>query len=272
VIAGAATLEPELRMRFEREARAISSLNHPNICVLHDIGCERPRPEPAAEPSASGPSIAEDPPLDFLVMEYLEGETLAARLARGPARSTPKPTPPMTVDEAVAIAIQIASALDAAHRAGIVHRDLKPGNVMLTRASRAGSPAGAPGSSVHVKLMDFGLARLSGADTGTKGGPGDRMVSLAELSMPTVSSPLTRKGILVGTLQYMSPEQIEGGHADARTDSFAFGVVLYEMLSGRRPFEGKSQASVIGAILEHDPPPVTSLQPETPALLAEPVI
>jgi serine/threonine-protein kinase len=269
VIAGSGAVDPELRTRFEREARAISSLNHPNICVLHDIGRERPLPAPTGGTSASGPSGAEDTPLDFFVMEYLEGETLADRLARGRARSTPSATPPMTVAEAVAVAIQIAGALDAAHREGIVLRDLKPANVLLTKPVRAGSPAGTPASSVHVKLMDFGLARLSGPDTGTKGSPGDRMVSLAELSMPTVSSPVTRRGTIVGTLHYMSPEQIEGRHVDALTDIFAFGVVLYEMLSGRRPFEGKSQAGLIGAILEHDPPPVTSLQPQTPPLLAE---
>jgi serine/threonine protein kinase len=165
VITGAGAVDPELRTRFEREARAISSLNHPNICVLHDIGCERPLPSHPDGANAS-PAAAEDtPPLNFLVMEYLEGETLADRLARGRARSTPSETPPMTVHEAVAVATQIASALDCAHREGIVHRDLKPGNVMLTKAARAGSPAGRPASSVHVKLMDFGLARLSGADT-----------------------------------------------------------------------------------------------------------
>ncbi len=268
VITSSGTADQELRTRFEREARAISSLNHPNICVLHDIGRERPLPALVGT-SAPEPSSAEDVALDFLVMEYLEGETLAARLARGPARSTSSPTPPMMVDEAVAVAIQIASALDGAHREGIVHRDLKPGNIMLIKAARAGSPAGTSALGLRVKLMDFGLARLTGADTEKKGSRGHGMVSLAELSTPTMSSPLTRAGTILGTLHYMSPEQLKGEDVDARTDIFAFGVVLYEMLSGRRPFEGKSQASVIGAILEHDPAPITSLQPLTPPLLAE---
>ena len=139
-------------------------------------------------------------------MEYLEGETLADRLARGRARSTPSATPPMTVDEAVAVAIQIAGALDGAHRQGIVHRDLKPANIMLAKTARAGSPA----AGVQVKLMDFGLARLTGADSDENRRHG--LVSVAELSMPTISSPLTRKGTILGTLQYMSPEQLEGKH------------------------------------------------------------
>ncbi len=268
VITSASAVDPELRTRFEREARAISSLNHPNICVLHDIGRERPLPAAVAGTSATRPSSGEDAALDFLVMEHLDGETLAARLARAASRSTASPAPPMTVDEALAVAIQIASALDGAHRAGIVHRDLKPGNVMLTKGERVGSPAGTRASSAQVKLMDFGLARLTGADTEQKG-LGHGMVSLAELSLPTMISPLTKKGTILGTLQYMSPEQLKGEDVDARTDIFALGVVLYEMLSGRRPFEGKSQASVIGAILELDPAPVTSLQPQTPPLLGE---
>jgi serine/threonine-protein kinase len=269
VITSAGAVDPELRARFEREARAISSLNHPNICVLHDIGRERPQPAPVDGTNAAEASTAEAVPLDFLVMEYVKGETLAARLARAPSRSSSSPMPPIAVDEAVALAIQIASALDGAHRAGIVHRDLKPGNIMLTKGDRVGSPVGMPASSLQVKLMDFGLARLTGADTEKKGGRGHGMVSLAELSLPTISSPLTKKGAILGTLQYMSPEQLKGDDVDARTDIFAFGVVLYEMLSGRRPFEGKSQASVIGAILEHDPAPITSLQPLTPPLLAD---
>ena len=259
VITSGGATDPDLRTRFEREARAISSLNHPNICVLHDIGRERPLTPPGG-PSALGSPGAEDTPLDFLVMEYIEGETLADRLARGRARSTAGATPPMTVDEAVAIAVQIAGALDGAHREGIVHRDLKPANIMLTKAARAGAPV----SNVQVKLMDFGLARLE--ESGSRG-PGT--LTLAQLSTPTMTAPLTREGTILGTLHYMSPEQIEGRHVDARADIFAFGVVLYEMLSGRRPFEGKSQASVIGAILEQDPPPITSLQPQTPPLLAE---
>jgi serine/threonine protein kinase len=275
-----------IRERFEREARTISSLNHPNICVLFDIGRERP--------------ANDADPVDFLVMEYLEGETLAARLARGPARATRAASatrastsagafsgsrdhaavstetaadasvPPMTVEEALGIAIQIASALDRAHRQGIVHRDLKPGNVMLVKAARpAPAAAGASTSTSHVKLLDFGLARLTRTDSEKKDGLSHGLVSLADLTMPTMSSPLTMKGTILGTLQYMSPEQLEGKDIDARADIFAFGAVLYEMLTGRRPFDGKSQASLIGAILDHDPPPVASLQPATPALLTE---
>jgi serine/threonine-protein kinase len=266
VITGGHAPGPDLLMRFEREARAISSLNHPNICVLHDVGRERPLPPTTpgtGEPVRSG---AEDDPLDFLVMEHLEGITLADRLARGRAHSTPGRTPPMNVYEAVDLALQIAHALDGAHRKGIVHRDLKPGNIMLTKAVRVGLADRSTASSVHVKLMDFGLARL----TGEKDGRGHETLSLAQLSMPpTMTSPLTREGTILGTLHYMSPEQLEAKDVDARTDIFAFGVVLYETLSGRRPFEGKSQASIIGAILEQDPPPIASLQPETPALLGE---
>ncbi len=266
VLASGLASDAPSRERFEREAKAISSLNHPNICVLHDIGREPP-------------SGGDDPPVDFLVMEYLEGETLAARLARGPSRasrdasltradtasdhtaaaasSAASARPPMTVEEALAVAVQIASALDRAHRQGIVHRDLKPGNVMLTKEA--------------VKLLDFGLARLSraGAASPGKDGLGHGLVSLADLSMPTVSSPLTMKGTILGTLQYMAPEQLEGKEVDARADIFAFGGVLYEMLTGRRPFEGKSQASLIGAILDHEPPPVMSFQPASPPMLDE---
>jgi eukaryotic-like serine/threonine-protein kinase len=268
VIAGGRAVDQELRMRFEREARTISSLSHPHICVLHDIGRERPL-APVGDASPDGPSGGEAMALEFLVMEYLEGETLAARLARRPAHAAPMPTPPMTMDDALAAAIQIASALDGAHRAGFVHRDLKPANIMLTAAAKAGAPGGAAASRLHVKLMDFGLARLVSGDSDGASGPRDRLAGLSEASLPTTSAPLTRQGAILGTMHYMAPEQLEGKPVDARTDLFAFGVVLYEMLTGQRPFAGDSPASVIAAILGHEPPPVTSLLPQTPPLLAE---
>jgi eukaryotic-like serine/threonine-protein kinase len=206
---------PELRERFEREARAVASLNHPHICVLHDIGRQ------------DG--------IDFLVMEYLEGETLAERLKKGP----------LPLEQVLQYAIEIADALDKAHRKGITHRDLKPGNVMLTKAG--------------TKLLDFGLAKL-GRQTEAPAN-----ISLSKL--PTANDPVTAEGIILGTLQYMAPEQLEGKEVDARTDIFAFGVVVYEMATGKKAFEGKSQASVIGAILKDDPPPISSLQPMTPPAL-----
>ncbi len=204
---------PEIRARFEREARAVSSLNHPHICTLYDVGHQ------------DG--------VDFLVMEFLEGETLAARLARGPL-----PTP-----ELLRVAIQVADALDKAHRQGFVHRDLKPGNVMLTKSG--------------AKLLDFGLARSTGLAT-----------TLTDLSRsPTMSRALTAEGSIVGTFQYLAPETLEGREADARSDIFAFGAMLYEMATGRRAFEGKSQASVIAAILERTPDPVSTVQPLAPPAL-----
>jgi eukaryotic-like serine/threonine-protein kinase len=242
-------LDPQVQQRFEREARAISSLNHPNICILHDVGLER---------ATGRTTTAGENPVAFLVMEHLEGETLAARLARGP----------LAMDEAIDVAIQIVSALDCAHRRGIIHRDLKPGNVMLTRPPT--SLKGRPG--LHMKLLDFGLARLiqpSAAAPETPEAIAPGMGSVADLTIPTMSAPLTMQGTILGTLQYMSPEQLEGMAVDARADIFAFGALLYEMIAGRRPFEGKSQASRIGAILGHDPPSLASLQPATPPLLAE---
>ena len=206
--------DPELKQRFEREAKTISSLNHPHICTLHDVG------------SQDG--------VDFLVMEHLDGETLAQRLSKGA----------LPLDQALQTAIQIADALDKAHRQGITHRDLKPGNIMLTRTG--------------AKLLDFGLAKWRPA--GAAGA-----VSLSEA--PTVSSPLTGAGSILGTFQYMAPEQIEGQEADARTDIFAFGAVVYEMVTGKKAFEGKSQASLIAAILERDPPGIASLESMTPAAL-----
>ena len=204
---------PEVRARFEREARAVSSLNHPHICTLFDVGHQ------------DG--------VDYIVMEYLEGETLAARLLRGPLPTL----------ELLRIAIQIADALDKAHKQGFVHRDLKPGNVMLTKSG--------------AKLLDFGLARTTGL-----------AASLSDLSRsPTMSRPLTTEGSIVGTFQYLAPETLEGKEADARCDIFAFGAVLYEMATGKRAFEGKSQASVIAAILEREPGPVSTVQPLIPPAL-----
>jgi len=204
----------ELRERFEREARTIASLNHPHICTLHDIG--------------------QQDGIDYLVMEYLEGETLAQRLNKGS----------LPLEQVLQYAIEIADALDKAHRKGVTHRDLKPGNIMLTKAG--------------TKLLDFGLAKL-------KQEIAPANVQLSEL--PTADDPLTARGTIVGTLQYMAPEQLEGKEVDARTDIFAFGAVVYEMATGKRAFEGKSQASVIGAILKDDPPPISSLQPMTPPAL-----
>ena len=204
----------ELRERFEREAKTIASLNHPHICVLYDIG--------------------QQDGIDYLVMEYLEGETLAQRLQKGP----------LPLEQVLQFAIEIADALDKAHRKGITHRDLKPGNVMLTKSG--------------TKLLDFGLAKL-------KQEVAPANVPLSEL--PTANDPLTAEGSIVGTMQYMAPEQLEGKEVDARTDIFAFGAVIYEMATGKKCFEGKSQASLIAAILEREPPPMSSLQPMTPPAL-----
>ncbi len=219
---------PEARARFEREARTISQLNHPHICTLHDIGREGDT--------------------DYLVMELLEGETLAHRLEKGP----------LPVADVLALGAQIADALDRAHRAGVVHRDLKPGNVMLTKSG--------------AKLMDFGLARAAGLIVAGRVTPGDGGVALtvnaaAPGETATASLPLTAEGAIVGTFQYMAPEQLEGKEADARTDIWALGCVLYEMATGKRAFEGTSQASLIAAILEHEPPSMMERQPLTPAAL-----
>jgi Tol biopolymer transport system component len=210
--AGLASNE-SLRARFEREAHAISALQHPNICTLLDVGEE------------NGEA--------YLVMEHLAGETLAERLKKGP----------FPLAQALETAVQIAGALAAAHKQGIVHRDLKPGNVMLTKTG--------------VKLLDFGLARLTGH--------GER--SVIEESAPTESAPLTGKGTLLGTVPYMAPEQLEGKPADARTDLWALGAIVYEMVAGRRAFEGSSQVSLIAAIVEREPVSLLSLQPVTPPSL-----
>ena len=217
------TSSAEVRARFEREARTISQLNHPHICVLHDVG-------------RHGDT-------DYLVMELVEGETLAQRLERGA----------LSIDEALRIGAQIADALERAHRAGVVHRDLKPGNVMLTRSG--------------AKLMDFGLARATGM--APQGGSGVSGVSMGAMfsQSPTMAQPLTAEGTIVGTFQYMAPEQLEGKESDARTDLWALGCVLYEMLTGRRAFEGRSQASLISAIMKDTPPPIASLAPMAPPAL-----
>jgi serine/threonine protein kinase len=215
---------PDLKQRFEREARAISALQHPNICVLHDVGCEGGT--------------------DFLVMEFLEGETLYDRLKRGP----------LPLDQFWKIAIEVADALDKAHRAGITHRDLKPGNIMLTKAGS--------------KLLDFGLAKGSGAAfAAAVGSSPSQSVFAAAMTRSSPASPLTSAGSIVGTVQYMAPEQIEGREADARSDIFAFGLVMYEMLAGARAFEGKTQASIVASILALEPKPLRSLKADVPAPL-----
>jgi serine/threonine protein kinase/Tol biopolymer transport system component len=215
----------ELRARFEREAKIISQLQHPHICVLHDVGNEGP--------------------IDYLVMEFLQGESLADKLRKGP----------LAPDQVLTIAIEIADALEKAHRAGVVHRDLKPGNVMLTKSG--------------AKLLDFGLAKpLNATVASGTGRTSSASVFAAALTqtMPAHSpaSPLSTAGAVIGTVQYMSPEQIQGVEADARSDIFSFGVMLFEMVTGKRTFEGKTQASIVGQILAVDPPSVSTLRPETP--------
>ncbi len=218
VLPAALSSSAELRQRLEREAKTISQLSHAHICALFDVGREND--------------------VEFLVMEFLEGETLADRLGKGA----------IPTDQALRIGIEILGALDAAHRQGIVHRDLKPGNVMLTKSG--------------VKLLDFGLAKLAAT-------PPETAISQAT-SLPTAlqqSQPLTTRGTILGTFQYMAPEQLEGRDADGRSDIFAFGCVLYEMLTGRKAFTGASQASLIGSIMNSDPAPISSIQPMIPASL-----
>ncbi|MFZ0803465.1 MAG: serine/threonine-protein kinase, partial [Terriglobales bacterium] len=219
--------DPDLKARFEREARAISSLQHAHICTLFDVGHQ------------DG--------IDYLVMEYLEGETLAARLLKGP----------LPLDQVLTIAMETADALERAHRHGIIHRDLKPGNIMLTKSG--------------AKLMDFGLAKgkAAGAMSGRTGAgvltPSTPTMNLAEMTAP--QTPLTQKGLIVGTFQYMAPEVLQGAEADARSDIFSFGCALYEMAAGKRPFDGKSQVGVLAAILEKEPEPISVAQPMTPPAL-----
>ena len=218
--------DPDLKQRFEREARAVSLLTHPNICCLYDIG------------SQDG--------IDFIVMEYLEGETLAVRLSRGP----------LPLPLCLKMGVEIADALDKAHREGIVHRDLKPGNIMLTKSG--------------AKLMDFGLAK-----SGTATLPGVTPAAIPSKGSPTMSetaptlpyAPSTEHGTIVGTLLYMAPESLQGRPADFRSDIFSFGCVLYEMVAGRRAFTGESRLSISAAILEKDPQPMASSQPLTPPAL-----
>ena len=199
--------DPERKQRFEREAKVISGLNHPHICTLYEFDNHEGT--------------------DFLVMEYLEGETLADRLRKGA----------LPLDQALKYAIEIADALDKAHRQGVTHRDLKPANIMLTKAG--------------AKLLDFGLAKLK-----PTGPQSDASTKLADA--------LTEQGTILGTFQYMAPEQLEGKEADARSDIWAFGCVVYEMITGRKAFEGKTQASLIGAILHKEPTALSSVEPLSP--------
>ncbi len=205
---------PEARQRFDREARAVSSLNHPNICILYDVGHQEG--------------------IDYLVMEFLEGENLSERLRRGP----------LPLEQVLRCGAEIAEGLQAAHRCGVLHRDLKPGNVVLTKAG--------------AKLMDFGLAKEMI--------PRNKQTS--ELTATLTShnaTPLTAQGTIVGTFQYMSPEQVEGKEADARSDIFSLGAMLYEMATGKRAFEGKTMVSIAAAILEKEPEPIATIQPMTPS-------
>jgi serine/threonine protein kinase len=212
VLPGQFSEDAEMKQRFEREAQTIAALNHPNICTLYDVGRQ------------------DD--IEFLVMEFLEGETLASRIAQGP----------LPLDEALKVAIAVADALDKAHAKGVTHRDLKPGNIMLTASG--------------AKLLDFGLAKLKQQTL-----PSD----VASPAPP--SGNTTTPGTILGTMQYMAPEQLEGREADARSDIFAFGATLYEMVSGKRAFEGKSKAHLIAAIVSADPDPLSKVQPATPPAL-----
>ncbi|MDO8835413.1 MAG: protein kinase, partial [Vicinamibacterales bacterium] len=224
------------RRRFHHEARAASALHHPHICAVYDVGDAVPAGPGATEPAAGAPSVT------FLVMELLEGETLAERLAKGR----------LPLAQALEIAGQMADALGTAHKAGVIHRDVKPGNVMLTK------PHAANPESVHATLLDFGLAKLRAH--------GARPLLEAATTAPA-SAPVTVRGMILGTLPYMAPEQVEGREADARTDIWALGAVVYEMVAGARAFAAPSQASLIAAILEHEPEPLVSRQPLTPPAL-----
>jgi serine/threonine protein kinase len=204
--------DPQRRERFEREARNVSRLEHPHICPLYDVG--------------------EHEGHAYLVMQFLDGDTLAERLAHGP----------LTITQTLEYGIQIAEALAAAHRAGIVHRDLKPGNIMITRTG--------------ARLLDFGLARTVPGGTSVNTTLGDHAARVAGL---------TTEGTILGTLSYMAPEQIDGREVDTRADVFAFGAVLFEMLTGMKAFEGETPARVMSAILRDEPARVSSIVPVTPA-------
>jgi len=217
---------PEARQRFEREARSISSLNHPNICALYDVGMQ------------DGTS--------YLVMEFIQGETLESRLQKGP----------LPVKQALEYGTQICDALEKAHRAGIAHRDLKPANIMLT--------------ATGAKLLDFGLAKPVASILGGQGKLGEQTPSSPTINMTALTAapePLTQRGLIVGTFQFMAPEVLQGKEADARGDIFSLGCVLYEMVTGKHAFGGKSQISVMSAILEKQPDSITMLQPAAPPAL-----
>jgi serine/threonine protein kinase len=212
VLADHLTARPEVRQRFDREARAVSSLNHPHICTLYDVGHENG--------------------VDYIVMEYLEGETIDKRLASGP----------LPLQDLLKYAAQIADGLDKAHRQGLIHRDLKPANIMIT--------------STGAKLLDFGLARSIA------------MNPSSDLSQsPTMGHSLTAEGSIVGTFQYMAPEQLEGRESDARTDIFSFGATLYEMATGRKAFPGDTQASLIASIMSKEPVAISTVQGTSPPAL-----
>src|SRR5579863_3344487 len=199
----------EFNDRFEREAKAISALNHPNICTLYDVGP------------------------NYLVMEFVEGELLSKIIEQGP----------LPLDKALSHAVQIIDALAAAHAKGVIHRDLKPGNIIVTRNG--------------VKVLDFGLARLKS----------ERLPSASAENIETVTEPITRAGAILGTLYYMSPEQVEAKEADERSDIFSFGAVFYEMITGQRPFTGDTQASVLASLMKDQPPPISQRQPAVPRAL-----
>jgi len=231
VLRSAAGFDQQMRERFAREGRAVAALTHPHICILYDVGCHDE--------------------IDFLVMEYLEGDTLAARLKDGC----------LSLDETLTYALEIASALDHAHRHGIVHRDLKPANIILTASG--------------AKLLDFGVAKfrppgnvgLQAADL-TAGGRSADAASYRRCELlEGDEAHVTRTGTILGTVRYMAPEQIEGREVDARSDLFSFGAVLFEMLTGRRAFDGDSATMIRAAILDHEPPSVSSLQPLAPTAI-----